>query len=73
MCQQAPKIDELRQKLRMRGIRCNLVYTHASSRLNVIPLYASRAQALRFVFHFFMNFINIDHEYTIIHDQSGQQ
>ncbi|KAL6492757.1 sporulation-specific protein 4 [Orobanche gracilis] len=43
------KMDELRQKLRMRGLRCNLVYTHAASRLNVIPLFASRAQALRYL------------------------
>ncbi|KAK6116716.1 hypothetical protein DH2020_049536 [Rehmannia glutinosa] len=43
------KIDELRQRLRMRGLRCNLVYTHAASRLNVIPLFASRAQALRYL------------------------
>ncbi|KAL6498384.1 sporulation-specific protein 4 [Orobanche hederae] len=43
------KMDELRQKLRTRGLRCNLVYTHAASRLNVIPLFASRAQALRYL------------------------
>ncbi|KAI3464253.1 hypothetical protein Pfo_020916 [Paulownia fortunei] len=42
-------IDDLRQRLRMRGLRCNLVYTHAASRLNVIPLFASRAQALRYL------------------------
>ncbi|KAH6833965.1 Sucrose-phosphate synthase family protein [Perilla frutescens var. hirtella] len=45
----AQKIDDLRQRLRMRGLRCNLVYTHAASRLNVIPLFASRAQALRYL------------------------
>lgn len=43
------KIDELRQRLRMRGLRCNLVYTHAGVRLNVIPLFASRKQALRYL------------------------
>ena len=31
----------------MRGFRCNLVYTRAASRLNVVPLFASRIQALR--------------------------
>lgn len=31
----------------MRGFRCHPVYTHAQSRLNVVPLFASRAQALR--------------------------
>ncbi|XP_059637446.1 sucrose-phosphate synthase 4 isoform X2 [Cornus florida] len=43
------RIDGLRQRLRMRGFRCNLVYTHAASRLNVTPLFASRAQALRYL------------------------
>ncbi|XP_054816497.1 sucrose-phosphate synthase 4 isoform X2 [Prosopis cineraria] len=43
------KIDYLRQRLRMRGFRCNLVYTHAGFRLNVIPLFASRKQALRYL------------------------
>ncbi|KAJ4953280.1 hypothetical protein NE237_030112 [Protea cynaroides] len=43
------RIDELRQKLRMRGFRCNLVYTHASKRLNIVPLFASRAMALRYL------------------------
>ncbi|XP_010252403.1 PREDICTED: probable sucrose-phosphate synthase 4 [Nelumbo nucifera] len=43
------RIDDLRQKLRMRGFRCNLVYTRASTRLNVVPLFASRAQALRYL------------------------
>ncbi|KAK3034316.1 hypothetical protein RJ639_032656 [Escallonia herrerae] len=43
------RIDDLRQRLRMRGFRCNLVYTHAGARLNVIPLFASRAQALRYL------------------------
>lgn len=31
----------------MRGFRCNLIYTRAASRLNVVPLFASRIQALR--------------------------
>lgn len=43
------KIDDLRQRLRMRGLRCNLIYTHAGLRLNVIPLFASRKQALRYL------------------------
>ncbi|KAF9603973.1 hypothetical protein IFM89_039327 [Coptis chinensis] len=45
----ARKTDELRQKLRMRGFRCNLVYSCAATRLNVVPLFASRAQALRYL------------------------
>ncbi|OAY58736.1 probable sucrose-phosphate synthase 4 [Manihot esculenta] len=43
------KVDDIRQRLRMRGFRCNLVYTRAASRLNVIPLFASRKQALRYL------------------------
>ncbi|KAG8378558.1 hypothetical protein BUALT_Bualt08G0149400 [Buddleja alternifolia] len=43
------KMDDLKQRLRMRGLRCNLVYSHAASRLNVIPLFASRVQALRYL------------------------
>ncbi|XAR55680.1 Sucrose-phosphate synthase [Bertholletia excelsa] len=43
------RIDELRQRLRMRGFRCNPVYTHAGSQLKVVPLLASRAQALRYL------------------------
>lgn len=43
------KVDELRQKLRMRGFRCNIVYSHAASRLNLVPLFASRAQAIRYL------------------------
>ncbi|KAK8642958.1 hypothetical protein V6N13_012281 [Hibiscus sabdariffa] len=43
------RIDDLRQRLRMRGFRCNLVYTRAASRLNVVPLFASRTQALRYL------------------------
>ncbi|WOL01578.1 putative sucrose-phosphate synthase 4 [Canna indica] len=43
------KIDAIRQRLRMRGFRCSLVYTRACTRLNVIPLFASRAFALRYL------------------------
>ncbi|XP_022718173.1 probable sucrose-phosphate synthase 4 [Durio zibethinus] len=43
------RIDDLRQRLRMRGFRCNLVYTRAASRLNMVPLFASRMQALRYL------------------------
>lgn len=45
----ARKVDAIRQRLRMRGFRCNLVYTRACTRLNVIPLFASRAYALRYL------------------------
>ncbi|KAH7530053.1 hypothetical protein JRO89_XSUnG0025800 [Xanthoceras sorbifolium] len=46
---QAHRVDDLRQRLRMRGIRCNLIFTRAATRLNVVPLFASRIQALRYL------------------------
>nr|ADG01610.1 sucrose phosphate synthase [Xerophyta humilis] len=46
----AKAIDDLRQKLRMRGLRCHLMYCRNSTRLQVIPLLASRSQALRYMF-----------------------
>ncbi|KAE8732472.1 putative sucrose-phosphate synthase 2 [Hibiscus syriacus] len=41
------KVDDLRQKLRMRGLRCHPMYCRNSTRIHVVPLLASRAQALR--------------------------
>lgn len=46
----ARKVDDMRQKLRMRGLRCHLMYCRNSTRMHVIPLLASRAQALRYLF-----------------------
>ncbi|MQL89014.1 hypothetical protein Taro_021589, partial [Colocasia esculenta] len=42
----AKTVDYLRQKLRMRGLRCHLMYCRRSTRLQAIPLLASRSQAL---------------------------
>lgn len=42
-------MDDLRQKLRMRGLRCHPMYCRSSTRLQTVPLLASRAQALRSV------------------------
>ncbi|CAK7328425.1 unnamed protein product [Dovyalis caffra] len=44
------RVDDLRQKLRMRGLRCHPMYCRNSTRLQIIPLLASRAQALRYLF-----------------------
>ncbi|XP_022761874.1 probable sucrose-phosphate synthase 3 [Durio zibethinus] len=44
------KVDDLRQKLRMRGLRCHPMYCRNSTRMQVVPLFASRAQALRYLF-----------------------
>ncbi|XP_038907015.1 probable sucrose-phosphate synthase 2 [Benincasa hispida] len=46
----AMKVDDLRQKLRMRGLRCHPMYCRSSTRMQIIPLLASRAQALRYLF-----------------------
>lgn len=46
----ARNVDDLRQKLRMRGLRCHPMYCSNSTRMQVIPLLASRAQALRYLF-----------------------
>ncbi|XP_057766265.1 probable sucrose-phosphate synthase 2 isoform X2 [Salvia miltiorrhiza] len=42
----ARKVDDLRQKLRMRGLRCHLMYCRNSTRMQAVPLLASRSQAL---------------------------
>ncbi|GLT61021.1 hypothetical protein SLA2020_337570 [Shorea laevis] len=44
------KVDEIRQKLRMRGLRCHPMYCRNSTKMQTIPLLASRAQALRYLF-----------------------
>ncbi|KAK4482582.1 hypothetical protein RD792_009745 [Penstemon davidsonii] len=46
----AKKVDDMRQKLRMRGLRCHLMYCRNSTRMQVVPLLASRSQALRYLF-----------------------
>lgn len=46
----AKRVDDLRQKLRMRGLRCHPMYCRNSTRLQIVPLLASRAQALRYLF-----------------------
>nr|AAZ85400.1 sucrose-phosphate synthase 2 [Physcomitrium patens] len=46
----APTVDQLRQRLRMRGLRCHVMFCRNSSRLHVLPLLASRSQSLRYFF-----------------------
>eukprot|EP01018_Ginkgo_biloba_P012399 Gb_17607 [translate_table: standard] len=46
----APKADELRRQLRMRGLRCHVIYCQNCSHLHVLPLHASRSQALRYLY-----------------------
>ncbi|KAG6731180.1 hypothetical protein I3842_01G116700 [Carya illinoinensis] len=60
----AKKVDDLRQKLRMRGLRCHSMYCRSSTRLQTIPLLASRAQALRY---FFVRWrLNVANMYVIL-------
>ncbi|KAH7428194.1 hypothetical protein KP509_10G080000 [Ceratopteris richardii] len=44
------KVNELRKKLRIRGLRCHVIYCRNETKLHVLPLLASRAQALRYLF-----------------------
>ncbi|MCO5600835.1 hypothetical protein L7F22_054950 [Adiantum nelumboides] len=44
------KVDEFRKRLRNQGLRCHVIYCKNASRLHIIPLLASRAQALRYLF-----------------------
>ncbi|KAJ1704093.1 hypothetical protein LUZ63_003872 [Rhynchospora breviuscula] len=46
----AKLVDYLRSMLRIRGVRCHIMYCRNSTRLQIIPLLASRSQALRYLF-----------------------
>eukprot|EP00250_Pteridium_aquilinum_P016325 c23050_g1_i2 orf=218-3400(+) len=46
----ALRVEELRKNLRMRGLRCHVLYCKNESHLYIMPLFASRAQALRYLF-----------------------
>ncbi|KAL8162014.1 hypothetical protein V2J09_013503 [Rumex salicifolius] len=45
-----PSPKELRKLLRIRALRCHAIYCQNGTRLNVIPVLASRSQALRYLF-----------------------
>ncbi|XP_022750289.1 probable sucrose-phosphate synthase 1 isoform X2 [Durio zibethinus] len=45
-----PPIKELRKLMRIQALRCHVVYCQNSTTLNVIPVLASRAQALRYLY-----------------------
>ncbi|MCO5610976.1 hypothetical protein L7F22_065224 [Adiantum nelumboides] len=47
---QGLRVEELRKNLRMRGLRCRVMYCKNESHLYIMPLFASRAQALRYLF-----------------------
>ncbi|KAI4379498.1 hypothetical protein MLD38_005786 [Melastoma candidum] len=45
-----PPIKEVRKMLRIQAFRCHAIYCQNWTRLNVIPVLASRCQALRYLF-----------------------
>ncbi|KAE8732804.1 Sucrose-phosphate synthase [Hibiscus syriacus] len=45
-----PPIKELQKLIRIQALRCNVIYCQNGSTLNVIPILASRAQALRYLY-----------------------
>lgn len=47
---QTLRVEELRKDLRMRGLRCHVLYCKNESHLYIMPLFASRAHALRYLF-----------------------
>ncbi|KAA3486054.1 putative sucrose-phosphate synthase 1 [Gossypium australe] len=45
-----PPVKELRKLLRIQALRCNVIYCRNGTRINVIPVLASRSQALRYLY-----------------------
>ncbi|MED6205143.1 hypothetical protein PIB30_015265 [Stylosanthes scabra] len=45
-----PPVKELRKLLRIQALRCHPIYCQNGTRLNVIPVLASRSQALRYLY-----------------------
>ncbi|KAI4344194.1 hypothetical protein L6164_011445 [Bauhinia variegata] len=47
---QVPPVKELRKSMRIQALRCHIIYCQNGTRLNVIPVLASRSQALRYLY-----------------------
>ncbi|XP_057769084.1 probable sucrose-phosphate synthase 1 isoform X1 [Salvia miltiorrhiza] len=45
-----PAAKELRKLMRIQALRCHVIYCQNGSRINVIPVLASRSQALRYLY-----------------------
>ncbi|KAJ4709067.1 Sucrose phosphate synthase [Melia azedarach] len=45
-----PPVKELRKVLRIQALRCHVIYCQNGNRINVIPVLASRSQALRYLY-----------------------
>ncbi|RLN04333.1 hypothetical protein C2845_PM13G08530 [Panicum miliaceum] len=46
----ASPVKEIRRTMRIQALRCHVLYSHDGSKLNVIPVLASRSQALRYLY-----------------------
>uniref|UniRef100_A0A803LH47 Sucrose-phosphate synthase n=1 Tax=Chenopodium quinoa TaxID=63459 RepID=A0A803LH47_CHEQI len=45
-----PPSKELRKSMRIQGLRCHVIYCQNGTKMNVIPVLASRSQALRYLY-----------------------
>ncbi|XP_027174848.1 probable sucrose-phosphate synthase [Coffea eugenioides] len=45
-----PPVRELRKVMRIQALRCHVIYCQNGSKINVIPVLASRCQALRYLY-----------------------
>ncbi|KAH6794328.1 sucrose phosphate synthase 1F [Perilla frutescens var. hirtella] len=45
-----PPVKEVRKLMRIQALRCNVIYCQNGSKINVIPVLASRSQALRYLY-----------------------
>ncbi|KAM0832204.1 hypothetical protein ACQ4PT_065044 [Festuca glaucescens] len=44
-----PPLKELQKLMRVQSLRCHALYNHSATRLSVIPIHASRSQAIRYL------------------------
>jgi sucrose-phosphate synthase len=45
-----PPVKELRKLMRIQALRCHVIYCQSGRKINVIPVLASRSQALRYLY-----------------------
>ncbi|KAG0455735.1 hypothetical protein HPP92_023523 [Vanilla planifolia] len=45
-----PSVKELRKLMRIQALRCRVLYSHDGRKLHVVPILASRSQALRYLY-----------------------
>lgn len=56
---QVPPVKEIRKLMRIHALRCHVIYCQNGRKINVIPVLASRSQALRYIFciYLFISFV----------------